>query len=96
VGVDEDGLYLTGGKSRAAHSESGDFEFGSDEEHQEEDRLVGKDPLLPIPVVAYDKEDPPMDVGSIYLKFPTCMSLGLHYLSTLSNMNLSLMLKRVT
>jgi hypothetical protein len=48
-------------------SESGDFKSESDEEHQEEDSLVGEDPLLPIPVVAYDKEDPPMDVGSIYI-----------------------------
>jgi hypothetical protein len=38
---------------------------------------------LPVPVAAYDKEDPPMGVGSIYLKFPTCMSLDLLYLSTL-------------
>ena len=66
VGVDEEGLYLTCGKSRASLSDSSDSDSESDEEYQEEDGLVGQDPLPPIPVVAYDKEDPPMGVGSIY------------------------------
>jgi len=66
VGVDEEGLYLTCGKSRATLSDSSDSDSESDEEYQEEDGLVGQDPLPPIPVVAYDKEDPPMGVGSIY------------------------------
>jgi len=66
VGVDEEGLYLTCGKSRAALSDSSDSDSESDEEYQEEDGLVGQDPLPPIPVVVYDKEDPSMSVGSIY------------------------------
>jgi hypothetical protein len=43
-----------------------DLESNSDEDYEEEDGLVGKDPI-PHPIVAYDKEDPPMNVGSTYM-----------------------------
>jgi hypothetical protein len=58
-------LNTTHGKSRPVQVESNDSE--SDEEYEEEDGLVGKDPLSPTPVLAYDKNDPPLCVGSIYL-----------------------------
>jgi len=38
----------------------------SDVEYVEEDGLIGKDPLPPRPIVAYDRNDPPMSVGSVY------------------------------
>ncbi|KAK3153585.1 hypothetical protein QOZ80_2BG0177830 [Eleusine coracana subsp. coracana] len=74
VGIDEEGLYLTNAKVGAAHTtvtEDSDStsvsNSDSDEEYEEEDGLVGKDPQPPhVPVVAYDKDDPPMSVGSIY------------------------------
>ena len=64
VGIDDEAEYLTHGKSGPAHIESSDSE--SDEEYEEEDGLVGKDPLPPTSVLAYDKNNPPMCVGSIY------------------------------
>jgi hypothetical protein len=64
VGIDDEVEYLTHGKSGPAQVESSDSE--SDEEYEEEDGLVGKDPLPPTPVLAYDKNNPPMCVGSIY------------------------------
>jgi hypothetical protein len=71
VGVDDDGLYLLDHKETREGKESesdyeSDSESQSDEEYTEEDGLIGADPLPPIPIVAYDKEDPPMRVGSIY------------------------------
>lgn len=74
MGVDDEGLYLTytelGAADKAVNrgSDSGsDSNSDSDEECEEEDGLVGKDYVSPhIPVVAYDKDDPPMHVGSIY------------------------------
>ena len=65
MGIDDEAEYLTHGKSGPAHIESSDSE--SDEEYEEEDGLVGKDHLSHTPVLAYDKNDPPMCVGSIYL-----------------------------
>ena len=44
-------------------------EFDSDfeEEYEEDDGLVGKDHVPPhAPTVVYDKDNPPMTVGSIY------------------------------
>jgi hypothetical protein len=38
----------------------------SDVEYEEEDGLIGQDPLPPVPIVAYDRDDPPMSVGSLY------------------------------
>jgi hypothetical protein len=64
VGIDDEAEYLTHGKSGPAQVESSNSE--SDEEYEEEDGLVGKDPLPPTPVLAYDKNNPPMCVGSIY------------------------------
>jgi hypothetical protein len=64
VGIDAEDEYLTHGKSAHAQVESSDSEF--DEEYEEEDGLVGKDPLPPTPILAYEKNDPPICVGSIY------------------------------
>jgi len=70
VGVDEEGLYLTNapkiGASHEGMTSKSDSEFDSDEDYEEEDGLVGKDPIPPS-IVAYDKEDPLMDVGSTYM-----------------------------
>jgi hypothetical protein len=78
VGVDDEILYLANlepynehvGVSRAHQnvSEGSDSESGSesDEEYEEEDGLIGKDPPPPMPIICYDKLDPPMSVGSIY------------------------------
>ena len=38
----------------------------SDVEYEDEDGLIGNDPLPPVPIVAYDRDDPPMSVGSVY------------------------------
>ena len=75
VGVDEEDLYLPAPKGigeenlpdpkvvgEETDSESDSF---SDKEYEEEE-LIGKDPLPPVPIVAYDREDPPMSVGSMY------------------------------
>lgn len=35
-------------------------------EYEEEDGLIGKDPVLPLANVGYDRDDPPMSVGSLY------------------------------
>lgn len=74
VGVDEEGLYLSSVPLAASHevvseSSDSDSESGSDsdEEYEEEDGLVGKDPVpSQAPVVVYYKDDPPMTVGTIY------------------------------
>jgi hypothetical protein len=64
VGVDEEGLYIAAPDKEI--SEDSESDYNSDEEYEEEDGLVGKDPLPPLAIVSYDKEDPPMSVGSIY------------------------------
>jgi hypothetical protein len=38
----------------------------SDVDYEEEDWLIGGDPLPPVLIVAYDQDDPPMSVGSLY------------------------------
>lgn len=73
VGVHDEGVYYAAPKTHVeggglgAQSES-DSESGSesDKEYEEEDGLIGKDPVLPKPNVAYDPNDPPMSVGSLY------------------------------
>jgi len=66
--VDDEVLYLQiasqTGASLEGDASKSDLDF--DEDYEEEDGLVGKD-LVPPPIVAYDKEDPPMVVGSTYL-----------------------------
>ncbi|KAJ1253660.1 hypothetical protein BS78_K213600 [Paspalum vaginatum] len=69
VGVDEEALYLSNTSKSGVSHEDGTSksvsESDSDEDYDEEDGLVGKDPTPPI-VVSYDKEDPLMVVGSTY------------------------------
>lgn len=67
VGVDDEGLYLPPSKEHGqgedgVESDSDD----SDVDYEEVDGLIGKDPPRPIPIASYDKDDPPMSVGSIY------------------------------
>jgi hypothetical protein len=62
----------------------------SDEVYEEEDGLVGKDPIPP--TISYDK-DPPMVVGSTYANMKKKISW--HYLSMQLNTSLNLILKRV-
>ncbi|WVZ54239.1 hypothetical protein U9M48_005065 [Paspalum notatum var. saurae] len=66
VGVDEEGLYLTTHKAVSESKSKSESESESDEDYEEEDRLIGKDPLPPIPIVSYDRDNPSMNVGSIY------------------------------
>lgn len=61
VGVDEENLYLC--NPRASHKAASESE--SDSDYEEEDGLVGKDPEPPL-FFAYDKDNPPMNVGSTY------------------------------
>lgn len=65
MGVDDEDLYLPIPKGVGEESDSESDSF-SDEEYEEEDELIWEDPLPPVPIVAYDREDPPMSVGSIY------------------------------
>ncbi|WVZ90402.1 hypothetical protein U9M48_036708 [Paspalum notatum var. saurae] len=66
VGVDEEGLYLTTHKAVSESESEFESKSKSDEDYEEEDGLIGKDPLPPVPIVSYDKDDPPMSVGSMY------------------------------
>lgn len=65
VGVDEEGFYLTAEKIASEESDS-ESDSESDEEYDEEDGLVGKDHVPLMPIVCYDRNDPPMSVGNIY------------------------------
>jgi hypothetical protein len=38
-------------------------------EYEKEYGLIGGDPLPPVPIVAYDRDDPPMSVGNILPPF---------------------------
>jgi hypothetical protein len=60
--VDEENLYLSTTKSEASHKAVSHSESDSDLDYEEDNGLVGKDHVLAL-IVAYDKEDPPMDVG---------------------------------
>jgi hypothetical protein len=53
VGINDEDEYQTHGKSAPVQVESSDSEF--DEEYEEEDGLVGKDPLSPTPILTYEK-----------------------------------------
>ncbi|WVZ71199.1 hypothetical protein U9M48_019814 [Paspalum notatum var. saurae] len=74
VGVDEEALYLSNasktGVSHEDDTSKSESESDSDEDYDEEDGLVGKDPTPPA-IVSYDKEDPPMVVGSTYPDWAT-------------------------
>jgi hypothetical protein len=66
VEVDEENHLTNASKSRASHDDDVfESESDSDKVYEEEDGLVGKDPVPPL-IVAYDKEDPPMTPGSTY------------------------------
>ncbi|CAN6339136.1 unnamed protein product [Urochloa humidicola] len=72
VGVDDECLYIAVPTPKAhvvqdsdLNSDS-DSDSESDEEYEEEEGLIGKDPVPPVPVIAYDRDDPPMSVGSLY------------------------------
>jgi hypothetical protein len=73
VGVDDEEIYFPTPNTHVGGNDVGE-ESGSDSqsdsesdvEFEEEDGLIGQDPLPPVPIVAYDRDDPPMSVGSIY------------------------------
>ncbi|PVH66500.1 hypothetical protein PAHAL_1G264300 [Panicum hallii] len=60
MGIDDEGLYLAVHKTHVVEESDSTSDFKSDEEYEEEDDLVGKDPLPPVPFMAYDRDDPPM------------------------------------
>ncbi|CAL4983816.1 unnamed protein product [Urochloa decumbens] len=79
VGVDDEELYLpapapkthvggddVGEQSKSESESDPESNSESDVEYEEEDGLIGADPLPPMPNVAYDRDDPPMSVGSLY------------------------------
>jgi hypothetical protein len=66
VSVDDEGLYLAIHKRHMIEESDSASDSKSDEEYEEEDDLVGKDPLPLVPVTAYDRDDPPINVGSQY------------------------------
>ena len=66
VGVDDEAFYLPAHKTHVVEESDSESDSESDVEYVEEDGLIGKDPLPPRPVVAYDRNDPPMSVGSVY------------------------------
>ena len=73
MGVDDECMYLPAPKTHVdggdvgAQSESeSEYESECDVEFGEEDGLIGGDPVLPMANVAYDRNDPPMSVGSLY------------------------------
>jgi hypothetical protein len=73
VGVDDEELYFTTPNTHVGGDDVGEqsgsdsqSDSESDVEYEEEDGLIGQDPLPPVPIVAYDRDDPPMSVGSIY------------------------------
>jgi hypothetical protein len=73
LGVDDEEMYFPTPNTHVGGDDVGE-ESGSDTksdsesdvEYEEEDGLIGQDPLPPVPIVAYDRDDPPMSVGSIY------------------------------
>jgi hypothetical protein len=66
VGVDDEAFYLPAHKTHVVEKSDSESDSESDVEYEEEDGLIGKEPLPPRPVVAYDRNDPPMSVGSVY------------------------------
>ncbi|XP_025800089.1 uncharacterized protein LOC112879881 [Panicum hallii] len=66
MGVDDEGLYLAVHKTHVVEESDSASDSESDEEYEEGDDLVGKDPLPLMPVMAYDRDVPPMSVGSLY------------------------------
>ncbi|RLN28084.1 uncharacterized protein C2845_PM05G11130 [Panicum miliaceum] len=66
VGVDDEAFYLPAHKTHVGEESDSESGFEFDEEYEKEDGLIRKDPLPPVPVVAYDRDDPPMSVGSLY------------------------------
>ena len=66
VGVDDEAFYLPAHKTHVVEESDSESDSESDVEYVEEDGLIGKDPLPPRPIVAYDRNDPPMSVGSVY------------------------------
>jgi hypothetical protein len=76
VGVDNEELYFPTPNAPNTHvigddvgkQSDGDSKSDSesDVEYEEEDGLIGQDPLPPVPIGAYDRDDPPISVGSLY------------------------------
>ena len=73
VGVDDEGMYLPAPKTHVDGGDVGgqsEFEFESksksDVEYEEEDGLIGGDHVILMANVAYDRDDPPMSLGSLY------------------------------
>lgn len=75
VGVDDEGMYLEGGDASGKKADDGsDYEpdssdFDEDEEgvnSQDEDWVANDAIPDNIPTVAYDEENPPMTVGTLY------------------------------
>lgn len=74
VGVDDELMYSSSSKTipeerefeailEEMESKSGSE---SDTDYEEADGLIGKDPLPTVGIISYDKENPPMTVGSLY------------------------------
>ena len=66
VGVHDEALYLPARKTHVGEKNDSESDSESDVEYEDEDGLIGNDPLPPVPIVAYDRDDPPMSVGSVY------------------------------
>ena len=66
VGVHDEALYLPARKTHVGEKNDSESDSESDVEYEDEDGLIGNDPLPPVPIVAYDQDDPPMSVGSVY------------------------------
>ena len=59
VDVNEKNLYLANAPKIEASHEGNTLGSEFDKDYEEEDGFMGKDPIQP-PIVAYDKEDPPI------------------------------------
>jgi len=66
VGVDDEAFYQPARKTHVGEKNDSESDSESDVEYEDEDGLIGNDPLPPVPIVAYDRDDPPMSVGSVY------------------------------
>lgn len=64
VGVNEENLYLRNG-TKIGNSHEDVLESNCDKDYEEDDGMVGEDPVPPV-ISSYDKENPPMAVGTTY------------------------------
>lgn len=77
VGVHDEGLYLPSPKTHVGDGEDSDpddpadsdpdhDDSESDEDYEEDEGLIGKDPIIAMSNVSYDRDDPRMSVGKLY------------------------------